>query len=115
MISSFRSFFLIFGCMLVAVTIPPKLHGQADACPVTQKPVPAFAPPVGQTSPGNGDFFYGTSKLWVVVHPHQRPPRLDAGYRQKIAWWSEGYDWKADPHPALAITGKRLDGAAPRS
>jgi hypothetical protein len=40
-------------------------------------------------------------------------PKLDAGYRQKIVWWTQGYDWRGDPQPALSITGKRLDAAAP--
>lgn len=110
--SSFRLSILIFGCIFVAVTIQPaKLRAQADTCPVTREPVPAFAPPVGLASPGGGDFFYGTSKLWVRVHPHGRA--LNNVIRWKIPWWSEGYDWKADPHPALTITGKRLDGPAP--
>jgi hypothetical protein len=39
-------------------------------------------------------------------------PLWPEGYRQKIVWWSEGYDAKADPLPALAISGRRLDGNA---
>jgi len=40
-------------------------------------------------------------------------PYWKEGYRQHIAWWSQGYDWKADPQPELSITGKRLDAPAP--
>ena len=110
--SSFPLSALIFVIALVTVAIlPAKLGAQADTCPVTQAPVPAFAPPVGNTTPVAGGFFYGTSKLWVQVRPHQRP--LDNFIRQKIVWWSEGYDWTANPHPALTISGRRLDGAAP--
>ena len=80
---------------------------------MTQPSVPAFVPPIGNISPGGSDFFFGTSKLWVIVHPHQHPPLVAKGYRQKIAWWSEGFEYRPGVHPALEITGKRLDGSAP--
>jgi hypothetical protein len=39
-------------------------------------------------------------------------PLWDTGYRQKIVWWTQGYDWR-EPTPPLSITGKRLDAKAP--
>jgi hypothetical protein len=40
-------------------------------------------------------------------------PQSGAGYGQKTFWWRSGYDYRADPNPALTITGRRLDGPAP--
>ena len=35
------------------------------------------------------------------------------GYRQKLFFWSQGYDWRKEREPSLIITAKRLDGDAP--
>ena len=85
------------------------------SCPVTRAPKPPFVPPAPYPAKTlAGSFYLGTTKLWVVVStsPWHRLPPWDRGYRQKIVWWSEGYDWKADPQPALSITGRRLDAPA---
>jgi hypothetical protein len=106
---------LIVGTFVVLTIQPEKLHAQANTCPVTLPPVPAFLPPVGNFSPSGSDFFFGTSKLWVIVHPRHHPlvdPRIQS-YRQKIEWWSEGFEYRPGTHPALEISGKRLDGSAP--
>jgi len=86
------------------------------SCPVTTPLEPAFVPP--EPYPGkasNGNFYFGTAKLWTLVwkSPWRALPKWDVGYRQKIFWWSQGYDWRGDPQPQLSITGKRLDGPAP--
>jgi hypothetical protein len=88
----------------------------ADTCPVTPAPSPAFVPPSPYRSAGSERAFYvGTAKLWVLVYagPWRGLPVWPEGYRQKLAWWSEGYVAKADPTPAISITGRRLDGPAP--
>jgi hypothetical protein len=40
-------------------------------------------------------------------------PYSETGYTQKVFWWRQGYDWKAEPEPDLTVTGRRLDGEAP--
>ena len=53
----------------------------------------------------------GTPKLWVLVYrkPWRGLPGSAGGYGQKIAWWSEGYNARADPKD-ISITGRRLGG-----
>lgn len=34
-------------------------------------------------------------------------------FRQKLAFYREGYDWHTEPQPRLKVTGKRLDSPAP--
>lgn len=88
----------------------------ADTCPVTTPPEPPFMPPAPyRNAPFGRAFLIGTAKLWVMVYagPWRGLPVWPEGYRQKIAWWSEGYQAKADPTPAISITGRRLDAPSP--
>ena len=55
----------------------------------------------------NGDFYFGTPKLSVYVL------NGPIGRGEKIALFSEGYDWRADPRPKLSLSLKRLDALAP--
>ena len=32
---------------------------------------------------------------------------------QKLFWWRQGYDWRAEPQPPLTVTGRQIDGSAP--
>ncbi len=87
----------------------------ASTCPVTQPPDPPFAPPEPYSAPLRGEFWYGSPALWTSL-PLEGAwhdlPYSEAGYTQKVFWWRQGYDWKAEPEPNLAVTGKRLDGEA---
>jgi hypothetical protein len=96
-------------------TICSALAFAADSCPVTKPPHLAFVPPSMYPEASGKSFYAGTPKLWVLVFPSpwRGLPVWPEGYRQKIAWWSEGYDAKADPIPAIAISGRRLDRNAP--
>lgn len=87
----------------------------ADTCPVTKPPEPPFIPPSPYPEAGGKSFYIGTPKLWVLVYagPWDGLPRWPEGYRQKIVWWSEGYNAKNDPRPSIEISGRRLDGNAP--
>jgi hypothetical protein len=81
-----------------------------SSCPVTRPPEPPFAPPSPPTLRA-GYFWYGTPALWTQL-------RDDGVYSSpkdfwKIFWWREGYDWRAEPQPALTVTARRLDGPAP--
>jgi hypothetical protein len=82
---------------------------------VTKPSYLAFIPPSPYPKAEGGSFYVGAPKLWVLVYPSpwRGLPVWPEGYRQKIAWWSEGYNAKADPKPAIAISGRRLDGTAP--
>ena len=87
------------------------------SCPVTKPAEQPFVPPAPYPSVGN--FWIGTPKLWTNISengvwrglPHYTAG--DARFRQKLFWWSEGYDWRTENQPELTITGKRLDGEAP--
>lgn len=83
----------------------------AGTCPVTKLPSQSFVPP----SPypievGAGQFWFGTRKLWTNL------PIEGAwqGLSQKIFWWREGYDWRAENPPQFTVTGRRLDDNVPR-
>ena len=52
-------------------------------------------------------FYFGTPKLSVFVL------NSPIGRGEKIALFSEGYDWSADPGPNLSLSLKRLDAPAP--
>jgi hypothetical protein len=90
-------------------------------CPVTRPPAPPFVPPTPYPAKlGNQQlFWFGTDRLWTILPRdgmwlglrHYSP--TTPGFRQKIFWWSKGYDWLLDPTPSLTVTGKRLDGPAP--
>jgi len=89
-----------------------------DTCPVT-KPGdrPIVPPPPYPAKAPKGAFWFGTDRLWTLLGkdgvwrglPHYTP--TDPTFRQKLFWWSQGYDWKTRPH--LTVTGRRLDAPAP--
>jgi hypothetical protein len=88
-----------------------------DSCPVTKLPEHPFLPPAPYLSDGNS--WIGSPRLWTFIPeggiwrglPHYRWD--DPRFRQKLFWWSEGYEGRTENPPELVITGKRLDGAAP--
>lgn len=87
-----------------------------DTCPVVKPSEPPFLPPAPY--PSDGLVWIGSPKLWTDIPrsgtwrglPHYTPE--DTGFRQKLLWWSKGYDWRTESPPELRITGKRLDGPA---
>jgi hypothetical protein len=98
-----------------AFTICSAMAFAADSCPVTKPPDPPFAPPSPYPAASGVSFYVGKPKLWVLVFPSpwRGLPVWPEGYRQKIVWWSEGYNAKVDSLPAIEISGRRLDGDAP--
>lgn len=88
-----------------------------DSCPVTKPSEPPFQPPAPY--PSEGSRWIGTRRLWTNVpadgvwnglgHYSVDDPR----FREKLFWWSDGYDWRTENPPKLTITGTRLDGPAP--
>ena len=87
----------------------PRNPAPAETCPVTKLPSGPFVPPSPyQVELGAGQFWFGTKKLWTNL-PIEGTWE---GLRQKIFWWRDGYDWRAENPPQLTIAGRRLDGKA---
>jgi hypothetical protein len=87
-------------------------------CPLTLAPdTPFIAPsPNSPDAPWVGQFWYGSASLWTVLPESgvwSGLPLNPEGYTQKVFWWRQGYSWKAEPEPALTVTGQRLDAPAP--
>ena len=84
-----------------------------DTCPVTRPPEQPFTPgpPYPASAPYRGKFWYGTEALWTMLPVGGRWDQLAHG--EKVWWWREGYVGSEEPEPALAVTGRRLDGPAP--
>lgn len=89
-------------------------------CPITKPPVRPFVPPSPYPAKTGPDaFWFGTEKLWTSLPadgtwrglPHYKPS--DPTFRQKLFWWRQGYNWRAEHPPHLTVTGRRLDGTAP--
>lgn len=94
--------------------------GPPATCPVTRPPNPPFVPPPPYpAATGPGAFWFGTPKLWVVLPTSGEWRGLrgynptDLSYRQKLMWWRQGYDWRAEPRPPLVVTGRQLDASEP--
>jgi hypothetical protein len=105
----------------LATSIPTPLATSGGAtppasCPITKRPVPAFAPPARfpATAPGSpGSFWYGGDELWTVVHDDGLwggVPDASGGYGNKSFWWSAAYKVDEEPQPALLVLARRLDG-----
>ena len=95
------------------------LHAQSEVqvfspCPVTV-PDPAFVPPTPYPSkaPGRSNSWHGTPRLWTMLYDDgiwEGLPRNPQGFRQKVFWWSPGYDGRTNPVPKLTVRGRRLNG-----
>jgi hypothetical protein len=98
----------------------PSDSGPPATCPVTRPPNPPFVPPPPYpATAGPGAFWFGTQKLWTVLPTSGEWRGLrgynptDLSYRQKLFWWRQGYDWRAEPQPPLIVTGRQLDASEP--
>lgn len=89
-----------------------------DSCPVTKPPEQPFVPPAPHPvkSPP-GAFWFGTERLWTflpVTGMWSGLPHWDSTFRQKLAFWRDGYDPHAEPQPPnLTVSGRRIDSKAP--
>jgi hypothetical protein len=88
------------------------------SCPITKPPDPPFVPPPpypAKTNPNS--FWFGTDKLWTQLRTDgtwKGPPHWSDGtFRQKLFFWREGYNWRAESRVHLIVTGRRLDATAP--
>jgi len=89
--------------------------GVPVTCPVTRPPSPPFVPPSPPSAPLSGSFWYGTPALWTSLETSGTwigLPYHDGLYGQKVFWWRQGYDPRAEPQPPLTVTGTRIDQPA---
>ena len=84
-----------------------------ESCPVTRRPDTLFVPPAPYSRyPYPGEFWYGSPALWTALPGNgtwSALPHDESGYSQKLFWWRDGYNWQAEPKPALTVTTTRLD------
>src|ERR1700681_4667302 len=81
-----------------------------ETCSVTNVSGQPFIPPRPYPKvPDLGGSWFGTDKLWIALPMDGRW----RGYRQKMQWWRQGYDYRTEPDPKLKVRGKRLDAPAP--
>jgi hypothetical protein len=96
-----------------AVATPPS--GRAG-CTVT-KPVPVFVPPSPYLAedPTPAHAWFGAPDLWtsLFVDGESWGPTNDGSLPipQKTFWWSVDWSPDAEPEPAIAVIGTRLDGS----
>lgn len=104
------------------VTTAVSLRGDVpSACPLTVPSQPGFVPPgpyPPQPPPLYDAIWYGSAGLWTMLNVngeswHELPRQGDA-LIQKTLWWREGYSAFDDPAPSISVSGRRLDGPAPR-
>jgi len=88
-------------------------------CSVTKPANQPFAqPPSYPAKPSRGQFWFGTDRLWTALPEtgawiglgHYTPS--DPTFRQKLAFWRQGYDPHAEPRPNLIVNGRRIDSPA---
>ena len=106
---------LIMGSLLtiLAACAPEKNTGKLANCPVTTQSQQTFTPPTEINYEGR--FWYGTPDLWTNLPVNgiwQELPKDDDGYVQKVVFWREGFVAIDEPHPDLALSGRRLDASA---
>jgi hypothetical protein len=97
-----------------------------DAVPATcavTKPYQTslFIPPAPyEAKTAKTQFWFGTDRLWtnLPIDGIWKGLPLDTTARhptfsQKLFWWRQGYNARAEPQPKLIVTGKRLDSPIP--
>jgi hypothetical protein len=100
----FRPFAILLTILLTVFCFPVNA---TESCPVTNKPNVDFwgAFPVHHES-----FWYGTAALAVPLEKSGVwSGKFEQDYRRKIFWYREGYDWKQEPSPELAVTARSFD------
>jgi hypothetical protein len=90
-----------------------------ERCPVTKRAMQSFVPPSPYPAkPSRGSFWFGTDRLWTALPEtgawilgHYTPS--DPTFRQKLAFWRQGFDAHAATQAKLTVTGRRTDSVAP--
>lgn len=97
-----------------------KTSAVPEACPVTKPANQPFVPPRPYPAkPSLDQFWFGTDELWTalpvtgawigLVHY----TRSDPTFRQKVAFWRQGFDAHAATEAKLTVSGRRTDSFAP--
>ena len=118
--SSTRLLPLLFLMSLPSLALSQQDHSTKavvpGSCPVTKPADRPFLPPLPyKAKPSVGQFWFGTDRLWTTLPvsgmwsglPHYTPN--DPTFRQKIAFWRQGFDPHTEPRPNLTVTGRRVD------
>ena len=114
------SFVLVFLPLLCCAQERPKTSAVPETCPVTKPAMQPFVPPPPyHAKPSRGQFWFGTDRLWTALPEagawiglgHYTPN--DPTFRQKLAFWRQGFDAHAATEAKLTVTGKRTDSPAP--
>lgn len=100
--------------VLASDTEPPGGTPSATSCNPTAAPEQPFVPPSPYPgTPPQSAFWHGHEKLWTMLGTNgswRSLPRNAQGFRQKVFWWSPGFDGRVEPQPNLVVTGRQLDG-----
>jgi hypothetical protein len=95
----------------------PLASGQ---CLTTLPPNPLFVPPVPYPPAApKSTFWFGSDDLWTALEfggKWTAYAKEESGwvFQTKLVFWQRGFDWRKETEPNLIVTGKRLDGDAPR-
>ena len=115
------SIFVVLSVACVCSSFAVTAQQKPETCPVTRpyQDGSLFVPPSPYPqNPGKGNFWYGSDKLWTALPvdgtwrglPHYTPD--DPTFRQKLAFYRQGYTAQDQPQPPrLSIMGRRLDAA----
>jgi hypothetical protein len=114
-----RLLFLLYLLPLSSIAVSQD-HAVPNTCPVTKPADESFVPPQPYPArPSVSEFWFGNDMLWTALPangtwrglPHYTSS--DPTFRQKLFFWREGYDVRAEPQSRLKVSGKRLHSPAP--
>jgi hypothetical protein len=112
-------------CLLCLSSVSPgqdqqKTLAVPETCSVTKPGTQPFVPPPPYPAkPPRGQFWFGTDRLWTALPEtgawiglgHYTPS--DPTFRQKLAFWRQGFDAHAATEAKLTVSGRRTDSLAP--
>ena len=101
-------------------TAGPPLEKVSEACPVTKPPAQPFVPPPPPywTEHNPDQFWYGSESLWTLLgisgiwNIKHNVLEAQGGYRTKLTYWRQGFNWRNEAKPKLMVTAKRRDREA---
>lgn len=104
----------LLGGMGEGRALPSLQFQRTISCEATVAPNQPFrAPAPYPSSPPASNFWHGHERLWTMLGGDGRwagLPRNENGFRQKVFWWSPGFDGRIESQPDLMVIGRRLDG-----
>ena len=83
-------------------------------CDATVAPdLPFTAPAPYPSRAPSSNFWHGHQGLWTMLGGDGTwagLSRNEHGFRQKVFWWSPGFDGRIETQPDFVVIGRRLDG-----